>query len=76
METTGKVNTNEYAGVYAHEAGHLMGLGDHQVDVEVDNPNGPGKVTTSGLRAARPSMSEKNSSHLSMRGRGKEVTGA
>jgi len=46
METTGQFNTNDYAGVYAHEAGHLMGLGDHQVDVEVDNPNGPGKVTT------------------------------
>lgn len=44
METTGVMNVNDFAGVYAHEAGHLMGLDDEYDTVEVDNPNGPGKV--------------------------------
>ena len=37
---------NEYRGVYAHEAGHLMGRDDLQEDeeVEVPNPRGPGTI--------------------------------
>jgi len=40
METTGQFNTNDFAGVYAHEAGHLMGLGDQQTESETTGPNG------------------------------------
>ncbi|HEC95383.1 MAG TPA: hypothetical protein ENI45_05420, partial [Thermoplasmatales archaeon] len=33
-ETTGAFNVNDYAGVYAHEAGHLWGLKDQQKEIE------------------------------------------
>lgn len=40
METTGVFHINDYAGVYAHEAGHLMGLEDHQDEKEKTDANG------------------------------------
>jgi hypothetical protein len=43
-ETTGVFNVQAFVGVFAHEAGHLMGLSDQQDTVEVDGPNGQGKV--------------------------------
>lgn len=40
METTGVFHINDFAGVYAHEAGHLMGLEDHQDEKEKTDSNG------------------------------------
>jgi hypothetical protein len=40
METTGVFHINDWAGVYAHEAGHLMGLKDHQDVKEKTDPSG------------------------------------
>jgi len=46
METTGVFNVNDFVGVYAHEAGHLMGLGDQYEPVDLDIPRGNGKELT------------------------------
>jgi len=40
METTGVFHINDFAGVYAHEAGHLMGLEDHQTEQQRTDANG------------------------------------
>jgi hypothetical protein len=46
METTGVFNVNDFVGVYAHEAGHLMGLGDQYEPVDLDIPLGDGEELT------------------------------
>ena len=46
METTGVFNVNDFVGVYAHEGGHLMGLGDQYEPVDLDIPLGNGKELT------------------------------
>jgi len=38
METTGVFNVNDLIGVYAHEAGHLMGLEDQYVTIDLELP--------------------------------------
>ncbi|MFE3846024.1 hypothetical protein ACFL1L_04095 [Thermoplasmatota archaeon] len=40
METTGEFNVNDIEGVWAHEAGHLLGLIDEYITFSVDLPFG------------------------------------